>query len=135
MGFDRFPVGRAEESSSGKFMGPVGEGRRLSCHDAGASRQPRESGSSLVTCHSSLLLGREIHAPQEVLAARVGTQGLFQLCVLRLSLLQDGDIGVGVFPEREEILIGGAGFGRVALQGVSARQSQPGQRTPGKVHH
>jgi hypothetical protein len=26
-------------------------------------------------------------------------------------LLKDGNVGVGVFPEREEILIGGAGFG------------------------
>jgi hypothetical protein len=30
-----------------------------------------------------------------------------QLCVLRLGVLQDGDVGVGVFPEREEILVGG----------------------------
>jgi len=30
---------------------------------------------------------------------------LLQLRVLRLGLLQDGDVGVGVFPEREEILI------------------------------
>jgi hypothetical protein len=30
-----------------------------------------------------------------------------QLCVLRLGLLQDGDIKVGVFPEREEIFVGG----------------------------
>jgi len=29
----------------------------------------------------------------------------FQSCILRLGLLQDGDVGVGVFPEREEILI------------------------------
>ena len=36
---------------------------------------------------------------------------VLQLCVLRLGFLQDGDVGVGVFPEREEILIGGASFG------------------------
>jgi hypothetical protein len=28
---------------------------------------------------------------------------LLQLRVLRLGLLQDGDVGVGVFPEREEV--------------------------------
>ena len=61
--------------------------------------------------------------------------GLFQLCVLRLGFLQDGNVGVGVFPEREEILIGGSGLDRVALHGVSTGQSQPGQRAPGKVHH
>ena len=60
-------------------------------------------------------LRREIHAAQEVLKARAGAPGLFQLCVFRLGFLQDGDIGVGVFPEREEILIGGAGFGEGVL--------------------
>jgi len=32
---------------------------------------------------------------------------LFQLRVLRFGLLQDGNFGVGVFPEGEEILVGG----------------------------
>ena len=36
---------------------------------------------------------------------------LLPLRVLRLGLLEDGDVRIGVFPEREEILIGGAGFG------------------------
>src|SRR6266568_4110611 len=35
---------------------------------------------------------------------------LLQLRVLSLSLDKDGDVGVGVFPEGEEILIGGAGL-------------------------
>jgi hypothetical protein len=30
---------------------------------------------------------------------------LLQLRVLRLGLLQDGDVGVGVFPESEEVLV------------------------------
>ncbi len=86
---------------------------------------PRQVG----TC--SLPLRPELHAPQEVMKAR----GLFQPCVLRLGFPQDGNIRVGVFPDREEILIGGAGLGSVALHGVSTRQSDAGQRTPGKVHH
>ena len=48
---------------------------------------------------------------QEVLQARVGARGLFQLCVFRFGFLQNGDVGVGVFPDCEEILIGGVGFG------------------------
>jgi hypothetical protein len=32
-----------------------------------------------------------------------------QLRVLGFGLVQDGDVGVGVFPERQEILIRGAG--------------------------
>ncbi len=43
---------------------------------------------------------------------------LLQLREFRLGLLQDGDVRVGVFPEREEILIGRAGFGGVALPGA-----------------
>ena len=43
---------------------------------------------------------------------------LLQLRVLRLGFLQDGDVGVGVFPEGEEVLIGSLG-----LPGVS-RQSE-----------
>ena len=58
-----------------------------------------------------LTLRPELHAPQEVMKVR----GLFQLCVFRLGLLQDGNIRVGVFPEREEILVGGAGFGAGVL--------------------
>jgi hypothetical protein len=44
---------------------------------------------------------------------------LLQLRVLRLGFLQDGDVGVGVFPEREEILVGGA-----ALAGIAALRGQ-----------
>jgi hypothetical protein len=40
---------------------------------------------------------------------------LLQLRVLRLGFLQDGDVGVGIFPEGEEVLIRGAGFGVVSL--------------------
>ncbi len=46
-----------------------------------------------------------------MIAARWGHQQLLQLCVFCLGLLQDGDVGVGVFPEREEILECTAGFG------------------------
>ena len=60
-------------------------------------------------------LRREVHTAQEVLEARVGALGLFQLRVLRLGFFEDGDVGVGVFPEGEEILIGGAGFGEGVL--------------------
>src|SRR5262249_21332551 len=34
-----------------------------------------------------------------------------QLRVLGLGFLRDGDVGVGVFPQVEQILIGGVGFG------------------------
>jgi hypothetical protein len=40
---------------------------------------------------------------------------LLQLRVLRFGLLQDGNVGVGVFPEREEIVVGAASLGSVTL--------------------
>ena len=54
---------------------------------------------------------------------------LLQPRVFRLGLLQDGDVGVGVFPEREEILIGGFGFGSVALKtGLKPEDLFPAQQ-------
>jgi hypothetical protein len=41
----------------------------------------------------------------------LGGRRLLQLRVLRLGFLQDRDVGVGVFPEGEEILVSGARFG------------------------
>jgi hypothetical protein len=62
------------------------------------------------------------------------TNSLLQLRVLRLGFFQDGDVGVGVFPEREEIFVSreGADAGSIGirtlrssrLQGIGAGQSQ-----------
>jgi hypothetical protein len=64
---------------------------------------------------------------------------LLQLGVLRLGFFEDGDIGVGVFPESEEILIGGerpdtSGIGVRALRGsrlqrIRASYAQMRQRS------
>src|SRR5438093_12337536 len=53
--------------------------------------------------------------------------GSLQLRVLRLGLLQDGDVGVGVFPEGEEILIRDACFCRVTHEFVAARLANKGK--------
>src|SRR5438477_1618525 len=39
-------------------------------------------------------------------ARRAVLKPSLQLCVLRLGFLQDGNVGVSVFPERKEVLIG-----------------------------
>ena len=57
-----------------------------------------------------------------------------QLRILRFGFLQDGDVGVSVFPQREEILIRCAGFGGVALHSVSAGEAEMSKRCEGKVH-
>src|SRR5438445_9483666 len=64
--------------------------------------------------------------------------GLLEFRVLRLGLLQDGDVGIGVFPECEEIFVSGerqdaGGIGIRALrgsclQGVGTSHSQMRQR-------
>src|SRR5215831_5657338 len=55
--------------------------------------------------------------------------------VLGLGLLQDGDVGVGVFPEREEILVSRLRFGGVTLQGVGAAEFEVSKRAFGIVQH
>ena len=64
---------------------------------------------------------------------------LLQFRVLGFGLLQDGDVGVGVFPEREEIFVGGerpdaGGIGirslrSSRLQGVGTSHAQMRQRS------
>ena len=51
------------------------------------------------------------HPVQQALKAQVGTPWSLRLCIFSFGLLQDGNVGVGVFPEIEEVLIGGASFG------------------------
>ncbi len=53
--------------------------------------------------------------------------------VLRLGFLQDGDVGVGVFPEGEEVLVSGAGLGGVALERVGTGEAEMGERAQRKV--
>jgi len=67
-------------------------------------------------------------------SGRVVMPALLQFGVLGFGLLQDGDVGVGVFPEGEEIFVGieGAGTSSIGisalrsfrLQGIRTRHSQ-----------
>ena len=64
---------------------------------------------------------------------------LLQFCVLCFRFFQDGDVGVGVFPEREEIFVGGespdaGGIGIRSLRGsrlqrIGTSYSQMRQRS------
>ena len=53
---------------------------------------------------------------------------LLQLRVLHLRFFQYGNVRVGIFPERQEVLISSLGFGGVARHGVSAGKAEPGER-------
>src|SRR5436309_12794274 len=59
---------------------------------------------------------------------------LLQLPVLYLGFLQDGDVGVGVFPEREEILVRALRFGGVACHRVGTSELKTRQCSGHKVH-
>src|SRR5580693_4712587 len=58
-----------------------------------------------------------------------------KLRVLCLGFLQDGDVGVGVFPEGEEIFVGGAGVALVAREYVGASKLQVRQCADGVANH
>jgi hypothetical protein len=50
----------------------------------------------------------------------VNSKWLLQLRVVRFCNDEDGNVGIGVFPQRKEILIRRLGFGCVALQHIGA---------------
>jgi hypothetical protein len=53
--------------------------------------------------------------------------------VFRFRCDQDGDIGVGVFPKREEIIVGGLRFGGVTLLRVGAGETEMRERPEREV--
>src|SRR5215831_20908496 len=60
---------------------------------------------------------------------------LLQLRVFCFGLLQDRDVGIGVFPESEEILIRGAGLGCLSLQSVRTTELEVRKSTDWLVQH
>src|ERR1700730_6770576 len=82
------------------------------------------------------LIGRNVRSDSREGQWRcVAQKLLLQLRVLRFGFLQDGDVGVSVFPEGEEILISGFRFGGVAGYSVGTGQAEVGQRAQREVHY
>jgi hypothetical protein len=50
-----------------------------------------------------------------------------------LACFEDQDIGIGIFPKREEVLECGAGFAVVAVQNIGSGKTKVGQGTCRKV--
>ncbi len=78
----------------------------------------------------------DVSIPKVTRAHAACSAELLQLRVLRLGFLQYGNVRVGVFPQREEILIRGACAARIARRCVCARQPKLSQsvltiETPG----
>ena len=73
------------------------------------------------------------YTPRRIL---LSTQGAGrQFCVFCGGLGQDGDVGVGVFPEGEESGVGGAGFWGVADEAIGAGETEMGQSADGFIAH
>ena len=60
---------------------------------------------------------------------------LLQLRILRLGFLQDGNVGVGLTPKLEEIVICATGFYRITAAGEGAGKAQPGQSRERRIQH
>ena len=80
------------------------------------------------------MLGRLARGSQRNRHAR-DQQPLLQLGVFSFRFFEDGNIGVGVLPEGEEVLIGAAAFRRITGHRVRARQTEMGQRAGKKIPH
>ena len=52
-----------------------------------------------------------------------------QLRILGLGFFEDRNVGVGIFPNGEEVLIGAAGTSRIARQSARPRQLEMSQGT------
>src|SRR5580704_13586157 len=63
--------------------------------------------------------------------ARVNICDLLELGVFRFGFLEDGNIGVSIFPKGKEILIRSLCFRRIPGNGVGAAQAQLGERMLG----
>src|ERR1700740_846404 len=55
--------------------------------------------------------------------------------VLSFRSDKHGDVGIRIFPKRQEIIVSGSGFGRVALQNVCAGKAEMGECADGFVEH
>src|SRR5580700_7695681 len=58
-----------------------------------------------------------------------------ELRILRLGLFQYWNVWVGVFPDGEEILIGGFCLGLISRQRVSPAQPEMGKSSNRRVYH
>jgi hypothetical protein len=75
--------------------------------------------------NSHLALQPSSDSRRAALVAAAGT--LIQLGILRLSFLQDGEAGVGVFPDRKEVLISGTSLLLFIGANVSAGKTELGE--------
>src|SRR5580700_4804767 len=60
---------------------------------------------------------------------------LFQLRIFRLCSDENGNVGVGIFPQTKEFLIGPARRDRVACKSMGTAEPKMYQCSEGTIHH
>src|ERR1700685_4243419 len=63
------------------------------------------------------------------------TRGGSQLCVFGLGSDEDGDVRIGVFPERKKVLVCHPGLRNVMRNRVGSRELKMSQRSRHKISH
>src|SRR6266849_7877105 len=82
------------------------------------------------------MLGVKVEQVNAKLGHAAGSQPRsYQPRILLLGFLQDGDVGIGVFPESEKILVCGAGLTDVGLHRVSTSEAEVGECPQREVQH
>src|SRR2546426_8097134 len=79
--------------------------------------------------------GRALTPTRSKIVSETDPPELLQLRVLRLGFLQHGDVGIGVFPEGEEVLVRSVGFCGISLHRICTRKAHARQRTQREVSH
>src|SRR5260370_12982771 len=85
-------------------------------------------------------LNRSIRSRKNLCPGKLGTaccattrrrlpsvKALVECGVFGVGLFQNGNVGIRVFPQGEKVLVGGAGFGLIAGESVSAGDAQVGK--------
>jgi hypothetical protein len=101
---------RARRRSSSSPPGLPGQGGDL-CRNV--RRGSGNSGES----------GHAVASDVSLLANLYRLSCLLQLRVLGFRFFQDGDVGIGVFPEGEEILVGDAGLPHISGERICAGEA------------
>ena len=65
---------------------------------------------------------------RETLTTNKPSRHLLQLRVFGFGVLQDGEVGIGVFPQRKEVLVGAAALGRNSRERIGPAQSEMSKR-------
>ena len=105
--------------NGGKTISPKCDAIRLPTSEWRVIREQSRK-TTIIGCEDHFTTVGDI--VKRLLATQAWAPELLQFRVFGFRLFQDGNIGVGVFPEGEEILVGGLCLGRIPRQNQRSRQ-------------